>query len=1038
MATPHQAGGKRGAAEVGPDAAQTQPRFHLPVQPVHYEGRVTGTGRGARQVGVGSALEVALRQAVTGEVRFDGGSRAAYSTDASNYRQVPIGVVLPRTVEDVVATVALCREHGVPVTSRGGGTSLAGQTCNVAVVVDYSKYMNRVLAIDPVARVARVQPGCNLDQLRQEAKVHGLTFGPDPATHSRNTLGGMIGNNSCGVHSVMAQLYGPGPLTRHQVRALDVLTYDGLRLTVGPTSPSDLERIVAAGGRRGEIYAGLRGIRDRYAAEIRARYPHIPRRVSGYNLDALLAENHFDVGQALVGTEGTCVVVLEATVTLIEDKPVRSLLVLGYPDVYEAADHVVEVMKHKPVGLEGIDDELIGYMKKKGMHPDDVKMLPEGKGWLMVEFGGHSKEDTDSQARRLMAALKREPHAPTMKLFDDEQQEHKLWEVRESGLGATALVPGMNETHPGWEDAAVPPQKLGAYLRAFRKLLEQFGYHAALYGHFGQGCVHCRIDFDLRSVDGVKRWMAFLQRAADLVVTHGGSLSGEHGDGQARAWLLPKMFGAELVGAFGEFKRLWDPAGKMNPGKVVDAFAPDQNLRKGPDYEPRQLDTHFAFPDDGGSFAKATARCVGVGACRRSEGGVMCPSYMVTREEEDSTRGRARLLFEMARGQSLQDGWRDESVKEALDLCLACKGCKGDCPVNVDMATYKAEFLSHYYEGRLRPRAAYAMGLIYWWARGASRIARVANFFARTEPFSRLIKWLGGVSSKRRLPPFATPTFRRWFEARPRRLPPPAGAGKGVVTLAAAGEGTAAAPHVQHKRVLLWPDTFNNFLMTGAARAAVRVLESAGYEVVLPARPLCCGRPLYDWGMLKMAKGLWRQTLEHLRPHIRAGTPIVGLEPSCVSTFRDELLGLFPGDEDARRLAKQTWLLSEFLEDEGYQPPPLRRRAVVHGHCHHRAVLGISKETALLDRMGLDFQVLDSGCCGMAGSFGFEMDHYEVSMLAAERVLLPAVRAAGADTLIIANGFSCRQQILQATDRQPLHVAEVLALALDEQSARDG
>jgi FAD/FMN-containing dehydrogenase/Fe-S oxidoreductase len=1003
------------------------------VHPVHYEGRVT-VGGPESAVSEYRALEDELRQTVSGEVRFDSGSRAAYSTDASNYRQVPIGVVVPRTTEDVVATVALCRKYEAPITSRGGGTSLAGQTCNVAVIIDYSKYMNRVLAIDPVARVARVQPGCNLDQLRLEAKAHGLTFGPDPATHSRNTLGGMIGNNSCGVHSVMAALYGPGPLTRHQVRSLDVLTYDGVRLTVGPTTDEELDAIMRGGGRRAEIYAGLRALRDRYADQIRERYPNIPRRVSGYNLDALLDENRFDVGQALVGSEGTCVVVLEATVTLIEDKPVRTLLVLGYPDVYAAADHVVPVMKHRPVGLEGLDDELIGYMKKKGMHPADVKLLPDGKGWLMVEFGGHDKADTDAQARKLMTALKLGQDAPTMKLFDDQKEEDKLWEVRESGLGATALVPGMKATHPGWEDAAVAPEKLGVYLRQFRKLLEEFGYHAALYGHFGQGCVHCRIDFDLSTADGVKRWLAFLRRAADLVISNGGSLSGEHGDGQARAWLLPKMFGEDLVRAFGEFKRLWDPEGKMNPGKVVDAFRPDQNLRKGPDYAPRELATHFAFADDGGSFANAAARCVGVGACRRAEGGVMCPSYMVTREEEDSTRGRARLLFEMASGEVITGGWRDENVKQALDLCLACKGCKGDCPVNVDMATYKAEFLSHYYERRLRPRAAYAMGLIYWWARLAAPVAPLANFFARTWPFSALIKWLGGVSQKRTVPAFASPSFRRWFEGRPgpKALASPAATGSSASFAAGPEQGGRKATR---RRVLLWPDTFNNFLMTGAARAATAVLESAGYQVSIPNRPLCCGRPLYDWGMLKTGKRLWRQTLDNLRSDIRSGVPVIGLEPSCVATFRDELLGLFPNDQDARRLAAQTFLLSEFLDKEGYQPPVLRRKALVHGHCHHKAVLGMARETSLLDKLGLDYQVIDAGCCGMAGSFGFEANHYDVSMLAAERVLLPAVRAAAPDTLIIADGFSCRQQILQGTDRKPLHLAEVLQLALDQQWA---
>jgi FAD/FMN-containing dehydrogenase/Fe-S oxidoreductase len=990
-------------------------RLHLTVHPVHYDGRVTvAPGKNVGADGGKHALAAELKAAISGEVRFDEGSRAAYSTDASNYRQVPLGVVLPRTVEDVIRTVALCRKHGAPITSRGGGTSLAGQTCNVAVILDFSKYMHRVLSIDPKARTARVEPGCNLDELRRQAAVHGLTFGPDPATHSRNTLGGMIGNNSCGVHSVMAQLYGPGPLTRHQVRALEILTYEGERFTVGKTTPTELASIVSAGGRQAEIYAGLRSLRDQHAAEIRARFPNIPRRVSGYNLDALLEENGFDVAQALVGTEGTCVVVLAATVTLIDARPARSLVVLGYPDVYTAADSVPEIIKHKPVGLEGMDDELVEQMKKKGLHPEDLRMLPEGKGWLLVEFGADTKEDSDAQARRFMAAIKTSNPSPSMKLLDDKQQEHKLWEVRESGLGATAHVPGMAATHPGWEDSAVAPEKVGAYLRQFRQLLDEFGYHAALYGHFGQGCVHCRIDFDLSTAEGVKHWLAFLSRAADLVVSHGGSLSGEHGDGQARAWLLPKMYGAALVQAFGAFKRLWDPTGKMNPGKIVDAFAPDQNLREGPDFEPKLLETHFAFADDNGSFARAAARCVGVGACRRAEGGVMCPSYMVTREEEDSTRGRSRLLFEMARGDVLTDGWRNESVKDALDLCLACKGCRGDCPVNVDMATYKAEFLSHYYQGRLRPRSAYAMGLIYWWARLAAPVAPIINFLTHLSGLSSLFKWLAGLSQKRTLPAFASPTFRRWFDhrARPAASAPPLG-----------------------KRVVLWPDTFNNFLMTGAARAAVEVLEDAGYTVEIPARPLCCGRPLYDSGMLTTAKKLWRRTLEGLRPYIRAGVPIVGLEPSCVAAFRDELLGLLPNDEDAKRLAKQTWLLSEFLDREGYQPPPLNRRALVQGHCHHKSVLGMESETSLLKKLGLDYQILDSGCCGMAGSFGFEAEHYDISMAVGERMLLPAVRAADADTLIIANGFSCRQQILQTTSRAPLHLAEVLQLAIRTKSA---
>ena len=659
------------------------------------------------QPGYARALARDLAEETSGEVRFDTGSRAAWSTDASNYRHVPIGVVLPRTLEDVVRTVALCRKYGAPITSRGAGTSLAGQTCNVAVIIDYSKYFNRILEIDPVRRFARVEPGCVLDDLRRAAKTHGLTFGPDPATHNRNTLGGMIGNNSCGVHSVMSQFYGPGPLTRHQVLELDVLTYDGERFSVGPTSDATVDAIIAAGGRKGSIYRQLRDLRDEHAAEIRRRFVDIPRRVSGYNLDALLPGDGFNVAHALVGTEGTCCVVLGATVTLIPDKPARTLLVLGYRDAYHAADHVPAVMAHRPVGVEGMDDTLIEMMKLKHVNPDQIALLPPGRGWLLAEFGGDTKDEATAQARELMNDLATRDDAPEMALFEDDREAHKLWEVRESALGVAARPVGGGEAHEGWEDAAVAPERLGAYLREFRELLAEFDYHSPLYGHFGQGCVHFRIDFDLRTTAGVAKWMRFLDQAADLVVRHGGSISGEHGDGQARAALLGKMYGEQLVTAFRSFKAIWDPDNRMNPGKVVDARRPDQDLRVGPAYAPEPVPTHFAYRDDHGSFADATARCVGVGKCRREDGGTMCPSYMVTREEEHSTRGRARLLFEMMDGEVLTGGWRNEHVREALDLCLACKGCKRECPVSVDMATYKAEFLSHYYEGKMRPRAAY-------------------------------------------------------------------------------------------------------------------------------------------------------------------------------------------------------------------------------------------------------------------------------------------------------------------------------------------
>jgi FAD/FMN-containing dehydrogenase/Fe-S oxidoreductase len=948
------------------------------------------------------SLEANLRARVRGEIRFDNGSRALYATDGSNYRQVPIGVVVPLDIADVIETVAACRRFGAPVLARGGGTSLAGQCCNVAVVIDMSKYVNHVLAIDPVQKLARVQPGTVLDTLRNAAEKYHLTFGPDPATHGWCTLGGMIGNNSCGIHSVMAGR------TSDNIEQLEILTYDGLRLRVGKTSEQELAQIIAAGGRRGEIYAGLKVLRDKYGDLIRARYPDIPRRVSGYNLPPLLPEHGFHVAQALVGSEGTCVTILEATTRLVHSPPARSLLVLGYTDIYTAGDHVMEVLAHQPVGLEAVDDVLIKNMKKKGLRSEEVALLPDGNGWLLAEFGGDTRQEANDRAFELMKDLRGKNAPPSMKLFDDPTIQHKIWEVRESGLGATALVPGEKATWEGWEDSAVPPEKLGGYLRDLRALYNRYGYHGAFYGHFGDGCVHTRIDFDLQTQGGIQRFRSFLDDAADLVVRYGGSFSGEHGDGQSRATLLPKMFGPELVKAFAEFKAIWDPEGKMNPGKLVDAYQPTENLRLGTNYHPPSSQTYFQFPDDQGSFANATLRCVGVGKCRRESGGTMCPSYMVTREEKHPTRGRARLLFELLEGEAIgKSGWKDEHVKEALDLCLACKGCKGDCPVNVDMATYKAEFLAHYYQGRLRPRSAYAFGLIPWWSRVASFMPRMVNFFTQTPTLREVAKLVAGMASQRQIPTFAPQTFTSWFRQR----------------------GTY---NTEKPQVLLWPDTFNNYFYPAAAQAAVAVLEAVDYQIVIPSQSLCCGRPLYDYGMLDLAKRQLQHLLSALQTQIAAGVPMVGLEPSCTALFRDELVNLLPHNEDAKRLRQQTFTLSEFLTKYAheYQFPQLHGRALVQRHCHHRAVMGYKADEAVLAKLGLEYDILDSGCCGMAGSFGFEKDHYEVSIKCGERILLPAVRHAASETLVIADGFSCREQIAQNTDRRALHLAQVLQRAL--------
>ena len=554
------------------------------------------------------ALEADLQSAIDGEVRFDDGSRALYATDASNYRQVPIGVVVPRSIDDVVATVRLAHRYDAPILSRGGGTSLAGQCCNVAVVMDFTKYLGSVLSVDPQARLATVQPGCVLDRLRDAAKPHDLTFGPDPATHSHCTLGGMLGNNSCGIHSLMSRNAGLGLRTSDNTHELEVLTYDGLRLTVGPTSPDMLDSIIGSGGPRGELYARLKAFRDKYADAIRSRFPKLPRRVSGYNLDELLPENGFNVARALVGSESTLVTILHATLHLVPNPRARSLLVLGYPDVYDACRHLEEILELHPVGLEGLDHLLFQWVKNRGDHPDAIKLMPEGKGFLLVEFGGDSKEESDQKARQCMEVLKRGGDPPTMKLFDKEHEESLIWDVREGGLGSTAWVPNMPDNWPGWEDSAVPPEKVSDYLRDLRDLMNKFDYEVSLYGHFGQGCIHCRIPFDLYTPEGIAKYRGFVDEAADLVVRYGGALSGEHGDGQARGELLSKMFGDEIVEAFREFKRIWDPHGNMNPGKIVDPYPITSNLRLGPDYNPPEPITHFHYPSDHHSFSRAALR----------------------------------------------------------------------------------------------------------------------------------------------------------------------------------------------------------------------------------------------------------------------------------------------------------------------------------------------------------------------------------------------------------------------------------------------
>ena len=966
----------------------------------------TGTGLpGVPRVDT-ATLEADLRSRVEGEVRFDAGSRGAYSTDASNYRQVPIGVVVPYSVEAGVRAVRVCREHDAPVLSRGGGTSLGGQSTNVAVVIDWTKYCHEVVSVDPEARTCVVEPGVVYDDLNRAIAEHGLKFGPKPSTHSHCALGGMIGNNACGSS---AQRYGK---TVDNVRSLEILTYDGLRCWVGPVGERELEEAIAAGGELGEVYRRLREVRDRYREQIRQHYPDIPRRVSGYNLDSLLHDDGIDVAELLVGSEGTLVTVLRAELDLVPTVPHKAMVVLGYSDIAAVADGIPTVLAHcEPLILEAVGGELAHFIREQNLFAESLALLPRGESWLFVQFGGDTQQRADEQLDRLLSALGKSATDADVAISDEPEREQEMLKAREAGLGATANPPDMPESWEGWEDSAVAPGVLGDYLRDLLALFDEFGYERpALYGHFGQGCVHIRIPFRLKSGPGVATFRRFVQRAADLVVSYGGSLSGEHGDGQARGELLVRMFGAEIVQAFAEVKDIFDPANRMNPGKVVSPWRVDENLRLGPDYRPIQTETFFSYPEDGASFHQGVMRCVGIGNCRNHGGGVMCPSYRATQEEEHSTRGRARLLFEMMQGHEdspITDGWRSEAVRDSLDLCLACKGCKSDCPTGVDMATYKAEFLAQHYRHRLRPASHYSLGWLPALAQGARVAPELVNAALHAPGLAQLGKRLGGVTPEREAPRFASSTFQSQWRRRDVAEPRP-------------GDPDA---------VVLWPDTFTNHFDPHIARATVRVLEDAGFRVAVPRKPVCCGLTWISTGQVGTAAAVLRRTFRVLRPWLEAGTPVVGVEPSCTAVFRHDMHDLLPHDEDARRLHSQFMTLAELLTERAasdWKPPQVNADAVVQTHCHQHAVIGFDADTALMRKAGIDAEVLDSGCCGVAGNFGFERGHYDVSMACAEYALLPAVRRTPEETLVLADGFSCRTQISHGSPRRALHLAEAL------------
>ena len=964
-------------------------------------------------------LESLLKASLRGDVRFDLGSRALYAADSSNYRQIPIGVIMPRDAADVEAALAACRKTGAAVLPRGAGTSLAGQCANVAVVFDFSRYMKGLNSIDPVAKLAVVEPGIVLDRLREAAEVHHLTYAPDPATHSRCTLGGMIGNNSCGVHGLL------GGKVVDNVETMDIVLYDGTRMTVGRNTPEQIESFIRAGGRVGEIYSKLVNLRDRYAELIKEKFPSIPRRVSGYNLDELLSENGFNLARALVGAEGTCATVVSATLNLTSSPPFRVLTVLAFDDPFLAADVVPRVLEFGPIGLEGFDGLLVEFMNRKGLATKDVALLPPGGGFLLVEMGAWDPAEAYEKSEALVRAAKMWKENPTARIYNHEDAE-RIWRVRDSSLGATVFVPGEPERWEGWDDAGIPPANLGTYLRKLTALMAEYGYRSPLYGHYGQGCVHLRINFDFRSLEGVRKFRDFIDRAADLVVSLGGSLSGEHGDGQARAVLLPKMFGPELIKAFQEFKAIWDPQNLMNPGKLSDAvrlYDPVENLRHPlpiigqESNHAHSLETHFIFGADEGSFERATERCVGVGACLKQDSGVMCPSYRATGEEKNSTRGRARLLWEMLAGALKKEGFQSEAVHEALDLCLSCKACKTECPVSVDITSYKSEFLSQKYKGKLHPLHHYVFGFSDASARLGSMAPALTNFILNGPLTSPMIKAIVGVAKERKLPELAARPYR---QSRP-KVDETANVPRSSV------EKKPAVP------VVLWADTWNNYYHPQTLVAAESVLTQAGFRVQTTKGHICCGRALYDFGLLKNAKEYLTNVLNTVAPEIEAGLPFIFLEPSCASVFKNEALDLFRDGrlaDLAKMMSGQVWLLSDWLAEKAPEWVTGRlegAQVLLHGHCHHKAVFGgPTSEIALLRQAGAKVELINSTCCGMAGPFGFEADKFELSKAIANLGLLPAVNAAPTSTIIVADGFSCREQIDQLGHRHAVHFAEIL------------